>query len=278
MVARVVAQQLEKKFNQTFIVENRPGGNGAIAAQQVIASAPDGHTLLVGTSGALTVNPITSKSMPYKVQDLTPIVGLAGYPYQLVVPSELPAKDVKELIGYIKQNPGKVFFSSSGNGSVNHLAGEWFRSITKTDIVHVAYKGDAPAISDLISGRVQMGFNTVTTSTPHVRSGKLRSLGVTSEQRTELAPGVPTLVEQGYAGFVVEPWNGLLGPANMPKDLVKRINDAVVEILKRPDIQAKIFETGQYVILESPEQFAQRITDQTARWKKIADEAGYQPE
>src|SRR5690606_2901758 len=126
-------------------------------------------------------------------------------------------------------NPGKVFFSSSGNGSVNHLGGEWFRSITKTDIVHVGYKGDAPAISDLISGRVQMGFNTVTTSMPHVRNGKLRSLGVTSAQRTELAPGVPTLVEQGYPGFVVEPWNGLLGPANMPKDLVQRINDAVVE-------------------------------------------------
>lgn len=278
MVARVVAQQLEKKFNQPFIVENRPGGNGAIAAQQVIASPPDGHTLLVGTSGALTVNPIMTKNMPYNVKDLTPIVALAGYPYLLVVPPQLPVNDVKGLVDYIKKNPGKVFFSSSGNGSVNHLAGEWFRSLTKTDIMHVAYKGDAPAITDLMAGRVQMGFNTTTTSGPHVRSGKLRPLGVTSEKRTNLAPGVPTLVEQGYPEFIVEPWNGLLGPANMPKDLVKRINDAVVEILKRPEVEAKVSDTGQYVILENPEQFAQRLKQQSAHWKKIADEAGVQPE
>jgi tripartite-type tricarboxylate transporter receptor subunit TctC len=278
MVARVVAQQLQEKFKQPFVVDNRPGANGALAAQQVISSPPDGYTLLVGTSGALTVNPVTSRSMPYSVKDLTPIVPLAGYPYMLVVTPTLPVTDVRGLVDYIKKNPGKVSFSSSGNGSVNHLAGEWFRTLTKTDIVHVPYKGDAPSITDLISGRVQMGFNTITTSGPHVRSGKLRAIAVTSEKPTSLAPGVPTMIEQGYSDFVVEPWNGLLGPANMPKELVKRINEAVVEILKRPEIQKKVFETGQYVITESPDQFKKRIEQQTAHWRKIAQESNVQPE
>lgn len=278
MVARVVAQRLQEKFKQPFIVDNRPGANGAIAAQQVISSSPDGYTLLVGTSGALTVNPVTSKSMPYSVKDLTPIVPLAGYPYLLVVPPTLPVTGVRGLVDYIKKNPGKVSFSSSGNGSVNHLAGEWFRTLTKTDILHVAYKGDAPSIADLMSGQVQMGFNTTTTSGPHVRSGKLRALAVTSGKRTSLAPGVPTMVEQGYPGFVVEPWNGLLGPANMPQELVKRINDAVLEILNRADVQAKVADTGQYVITESPAQFKQRIEEQTAHWRKVARDSHVEPE
>jgi tripartite-type tricarboxylate transporter receptor subunit TctC len=279
LVARIIAQQLTEKFKQPFIVENRPGGNGAVAAQIVISSPPDGYTLLVGTSGALTVNPATSKSMSYHpLKDLTPICLVAGYPYALVVPTDLPVTDVRGLVGYVKKNPGKISFSSSGAGSVNHLAGEWFRSLTNTDIVHVAYKGDAPALTDLIAGRVQMGFNTTTTSMPQVRTGKLRALAVTSEKRTTLAPDVPTMAEQGYPGFVVEPWNGLLGPANMPKELVKRINDAIAEILRRPAIQAKVTEAGQYVIIENPETFKRRMEQQTERWKKIALDAGVQPE
>jgi len=216
--------------------------------------------------------------MPYNVKDLTPVALLAGYPYLLVVPPALPVTDVRGLVDYIKQNPNSVSFSSAGTGSVNHLAGEWFRTLTKTDITHVPYKGDAPAITDLVTGRIQMGFNTVTTAGPHAHSGKLRALAVTSQNRTSLAPGVPTMIEQGYPGFVVEPWNGLLGPADMPKDVVKRISDAVAQILNRPEVQAKVAETGQYTIIESPELFKRRIEQQTEHWRRIAQISNVQPE
>lgn len=279
LVARLIAEQLTDKFKQPFVVENRPGGNGAVATQAVIASPPDGYTLLIGTSGAMTVSPAMLKVMPFNpLKDLTAVSFLAAYPYALVVPATLPVTDVRGLVEYIRKNPRTVSFSSAGTGSVNHLAGEWFNSIIKLDIIHVPYKGDAPALTDLIAGRVQMGFNTLTTSMPQVKAGKLRALAVTSQSQTSLAPGLPTMVELGYSGFVVEPWNGVFGPANMPADLTLRINQAVNEILARPAVQAKIAETGQYSVIESPESMRRRMEQQTARWREIARAANVQPE
>lgn len=278
-VARVVAEHLSAKFKQPFVVENRSGGNGAIAAQAVISSPPDGYTLLVGTSGALTVSPNLLKSMPYSPsRDLTPIAALAGYPYALVVPTSLPVNDVASLVEYVKKNPGKISFSSSGNGSVNHLAGEWFRDLAKIDIAHVPYKGDAPAITDLIAGNVQMGFNTLTTSMAHVESGKLRALAVTSEKPTHLAPSLKPMTEQGYPNFVVEPWNGILGPANMPKALVEQINAAVNEVLAKKEVQERIEQTKQYVIRDTPAQMRQRMENQTAQWAAVVRAANIKVE
>lgn len=278
-VARVVAEELSKKLGQPFVVENRAGGNGAIAAQTVIASPADGYTLLVGTSGALTVNPVMFKSMPYSPQkDLAPVAMLAAYPYALVVPVSLPVNDVKSLVEYVKKNPGKVSFSSAGPGSVNHLAGEWFKDIAKVDIVHVPYKGDAPALTDLIAGRVEMGFNTLTTSIPQVKGGKLKALAVTSPKPTSLAPGLTTMVDLGYRDFVVEPWNGLFGPANLPADVANRLNQAVNEVLAQPRVQAQIAETGQYVLMDSPAGIRKRMETQTERWREIARAAKLQPE
>jgi tripartite-type tricarboxylate transporter receptor subunit TctC len=279
LVARVIAQRISQQTGQTIVVENRAGANGTLATKEVMAAAADGYTLLVGTSGALTVSPSLIKQMPYEpLRDLTPIAPLAGYPYLLVVSADLPASDVKELVGYAKANPDKASFSSSGIGSVNHLAGEWFSTLTKVKMTHVPYKGDAPALSDLMTGRLLFGFNTVTTSIAQVKAGKLRALAVSSEKRTELAPGIPTMVELGYPGFVVEPWNGILGPAKMPRDLVVRINSLVREALADPAIQMRIHETGQYALSESSDDMRKRMEQQTARWREIAKVANVQPE
>lgn len=279
LVARLIAQRLTQQTGQAFVVENRPGANGALAAREVIGSAPDGYTLLVGTSGALTVSPSLLKQMSYEpLRDLTPVAMLAGYPYVLVVQPTAPINDVRELVAYAKANPDKGAFSSAGIGSVNHLAGEWFSTITKLNLSHVPYKGDSPALSDLMTGRLLFGFNTVTTSMPQVKAGKLRAIAVTSEKRTDLAPGIPTMIEQGYPGFVVEPWNGVLGPAKMPKDVVDRINSVVAAALVDPTVKTKIMETGQYPIVETPEDMRKLIEQQTARWRDIARAANVQPE
>jgi tripartite-type tricarboxylate transporter receptor subunit TctC len=278
-VARVVATELTEKFKQPFIVDNRPGGNGAIAAQAVIGGAPDGYTLLVGTSGALTVSPSILKNMPYQpLKDLTAVSMLAGFPYALVVPTELPVHDLKSLVDYVRANPGKVSYSSAGIGSVNHLAGEWFKSLAGIDISHVPYKGDAPALVDLVAGRVQMGFNTPTTAMPQVRAGKLRAIAATSEAPTNLIPGLPAMAQNGFPGFVVEPWNGILGPAGMPKDAVQKLNRAVNEILARPDVQAKVQATGQYVLLGDEDALRKRMERETAKWREVARLANVQPE
>ena len=279
LVARLIAQRLTQQTGQAFVVENRPGANGALAAREVIGSAPDGYTLLVGTSGALTVSPSLLKQMSYEpLRDLTPVAMLAGYPYVLVVQPTAPINDVRELVAYAKANPDKGAFSSAGIGSVNHLAGEWFSTLTKLNLSHVPYKGDSPALSDLMTGRLLFGFNTVTTSMPQVKAGKLRAIAVTSEKRTDLAPGIPTMIEQGYPGFVVEPWNGVLGPAKMPKDVVDRINSVVAAALVDPTVKTKIMETGQYPIVETPEDMRKMIEQQTARWREIARAANVQPE
>jgi tripartite-type tricarboxylate transporter receptor subunit TctC len=279
LVARVIAQRLTQQTGQPFVVENRPGANGTVATREVIGAAPDGYTLLIGTSGALTVSPSLLKQMPYDpLKDLTSVALLAGYPYLMVVPPTAPINDVRELVAYAKANPEKGSFSSAGIGSVNHLAGEWFSTITKLNLTHVPYKGDSPAISDLMTGRLLFGFNTVTTAMPQVKGGKLRAIAVTSEKRTDLAPGIPTMIELGYPGFVVEPWNGILGPARMPKELTDRINSVVNGVLGDPAVKTRIMETGQYAIIESPEEMRKRIEQQTSRWREIARAANVQPE
>ncbi len=279
LVARVIAQRLSQQTGQPFVVENRPGANGAVGTKEVIGSPADGYTLLIGTSGALTVSPSLLKQMPYEpLRDLTPVAMLAGYPYVMVVDPAAPIKDVRELVAYAKANPDKGSFSSAGTGSVNHLAGEWFASVAKLNLTHVPYKGDAPALADLMTGRLLFGFNTITTSMPQVRAGKLRAIAVTSEKRTDLAPGIPTLIEQGYPGFVVEPWNGLFGPAKMPKEVVDRINSVLGTVLADPAVKAKILETGQYAIVETPDEMRKRMEQQTARWREIARAAKVQPE
>jgi tripartite-type tricarboxylate transporter receptor subunit TctC len=278
-VARVVAQRITQLTGQSVVVENRPGANGAVATREVIGAPPDGYTLLVGTSGALTVSPSLLKQMPYEpLRDLTPVAMLAGYPYLMVVPPNSTLNDVKDLVAFAKANPDRASYSSAGVGSVNHLAGEWFANIVKVSMTHVPYKGDSPALADLMTGRLLFGFNTVTTAGPQVKAGKLRALGVTSEKRTELAPGIPTLIELGYPGFVVEPWNGILGTSKMPREVIDLIKAFVKDVRLDPAVKTRILETGQYPIVETSDEMRRRIEQQTARWREIARAANVQPE
>jgi tripartite-type tricarboxylate transporter receptor subunit TctC len=280
IAVRILAEKLGERFKQAFVVENRTGANGAIAAQAMIAAAADGYTLLFGTSGALTISPLVQKNMGYQpLKDLAPIGLVAGYPYILVVSPDLPVNDVKSLVEYTKSHPRTVSFASSGIGSYNHFAGEWLKSLTGADIVHVPYKGDAPALADLVSGRVQMGFNTVSTAMPQVKVGKLKALAVTSAKPTNLAPGLPTMIELGYKDFVVEPWNGLFGPAALPKEIIDTLNKALSEILSDPAVQAKMTDSAQsYVLISTPEGLRRKMEEQSEHWRRVADSAGVRPE
>lgn len=276
-VARIVAERMAVRLKQPFIVENRPGGNGALAAQTVLGSAPDGYTLLVGTSGALTVSPALMKTMSYEPRALSPVGLLAGYPYALVVHPSLPVNDVQGLVDYLRKTP-KSTFASAGPGSVNHLAGELFASLAKVELIHVPFKGDAPSLVDLMGGRVLMGFNTLATAMPQVKAGKLKALAVTSESVTPLAPGLQPMTTQGYPGFVVEPWNGLFGPSGLPQPIASKLNLALREVLSEPDVQARIAETGQYPLIDTPEGVRVRMREQSARWVQVVREANIQPE
>ena len=279
LAARILAEQLSQKLGQPFIVENRAGANGTMATQFVMASPPDGHTLLISTSGALTVQPAMIKSMPYSpLNDLAPVSMLAGFPYFLTVHPSVPVNDVKSLVAYLKSRPGQISYSSAGPGTVNHMAGEWFKELTKVDIVHVPYKGDASAVVDLIAGHVQMGFTTLTTSMPHVKTGRLKALALTSPRPTELAAGFTPMVDLGFPDFIVEPWNGVFGPAKLPPAVTQKLNEAINQVLSDPKVQARIAETGQYVIIESPAVIRARIVTQTERWRQVARLANLQPE
>lgn len=270
VVARMLAEQLTVKFGQTFLIDNRAGANGGVAAQQTKAAAPDGYTLMIGSSGTLSITPGLRLSMPYDVaRDFTPIALVASYPYFLVVPTQSPATDVKDLIRRAKATTEPLSFASAGAGSVNHLAGEWFKSAAGFEATHVPYKGDSAAMTDLMAGRVDFAFISGAAATPQVKAGKLRALAVASETPGKGGPGVPTMIEAGVPGFSAEPWNGLMGPAGMPPEVVAKLNAAVNEIMQRPDIKVRLLALEQYPMTGTPAAFASHIATQTKRWGEI---------
>jgi tripartite-type tricarboxylate transporter receptor subunit TctC len=270
VVGRILAEQLGRRFNQRFIVENRVGANAGLAAQQVKGAAPDGYTLMLGSSGTLSIAPNLNDRLPYDVaRDFTPIGLVASYPYFLVVPTASPISDVKDLVRRAKAEPGKLSFASAGNGSVNHLAGEWFKAAGGFDAVHVPYKGDSAALSDLVAQRVDFAFISGVVATPQVKGGKLRALAVASMTPGRGGPGVPTMVDAGIPDFAAEPWNGVMGPAGMHPDLVRKLNEAINEAMQRPEVTEKLLPMGQYAFSGTPQAFRDQIARQTARWAEI---------
>ncbi len=276
-VTRVVAERLAVHLKQPVTVENRPGGNGALGAQAVLNSAPDGYTLLVGTSGALTVSPSLLKSMSYKPADLEPVGILSGYPYALVVPSDSPVNDLAGLLDYLKKNPKRTF-SSGGPGSVNHLAGEWFANLAGVELVHVPYKGDAAALVDLMAGRLDLSFYSMSMAMPQVKAGKLKAIAVTSAGATDLAPGLEALAKTGFPAFVVEPWIGVYAPNGTPRAVTTRLNDALKIVLSEPGVRTRIAEMGQYTLIDTPDGVRDRMTRETRAWAEVIRSAGIQPE
>jgi tripartite-type tricarboxylate transporter receptor subunit TctC len=275
LMSRAVAEKLSQRFGQQFVVDNRPGAGGNIGAEVVSKAAPDGYTLMIGHVGTHAINATLYPKIAFDpVRDFTPITLIATLPLALVVHPSVPAKDVKELIAYAKAKPGQLNFASAGNGGPTHLTGELLKTSAGIDIVHVPYKGNAAALTDLIAGRVQMMFSNMLTSMPHVRAGKLRAIGISSAKRTPQAPELPTVAESGLPGFAAVPWYGVLGPAGLPRPMITRLNSEIARAIALPDMQERFVLQGIDLQSSTPEQFSALIKSEIVKWRKVVREAG----
>ena len=278
IVARITANKLSESLGQQFVVDNRAGAGGNIALEVVARSTPDGYTLLVGANGTNAINPSLYKNMPVDPgRDLAPISMVASSAMILVVHPSLPASNVKELIALARAKPGAVTCASSGSGSTAHLSGELFKSMARIDLLHVPYKGAAPALTDLVGGQVQSMITGVSSTLPYVKAGRLKALGVSSEKRQPLLPDVPSIAEQ-LPGYEVNTWYGVFAPAGAPRPLVDKLNRTLVQIFGTPDAQARLAAVGADAHTNTPDQFAQAIARERAKWAKIVKESGARAE
>jgi tripartite-type tricarboxylate transporter receptor subunit TctC len=276
--ARVLAQKLTESFGQSVIVENRGGAGGTIAADAIAKAAPDGYSLLMGF-GSLAVAPSVYAKLPFDVlKDFTAVSLACRIQNVLVVPASLPAKNVKELIALAKAHPGKMNYASSGTGATPHLSAEMFKALAKVDITHIPYKGDTPAFVDLLAGQVDMMITVVQSTLVHIEAGKLRPLAVTGVKRTASLPRVPTMQEAGLAGYELTSWFGVMAPANMPAGVLERLNGAIVRVIAQKDVQDKFVAGGSEPEASTPEQFAQLIRDDVAKFARVVKAAGIVPQ
>jgi tripartite-type tricarboxylate transporter receptor subunit TctC len=274
-IGRAIAQRLTEAWGQSVIVENKPGAGGNIGADYVAKSPPDGYTVVMGALSTHAVNPSLYPKMPYDaLRDFAPITLVAVTPNVLVVNPSLPVKSVNELAAYAKANPGKLSFGSGSNGSAGHLAGELFKAETGTDIVHVPYKGGAPAMQALLAGDTQLMFDNLANSMPQVKAGKLKALAVTTGRRSSLVPDLPTMTEAGLAGFDISTWFGLLAPAGTPREIIMKWNEDVVRILKSPDMKERLATQGAEAAPDTPAEFAAFIARELERYQKIVRISG----
>ena len=275
ITGRAIAQKLSEAWGQNVVVDNRPGAGGNIGADLVAKSPPDGYTVVMGALSTHAVNPSLYPAMPYDaVKDFAPITLVAVTPNVLVVNPALPVKSVQELIAYAKANPNKLSFGSGSNGSAGHLAGELFKVETGTDLVHIPYKGAAPAMQALLAGDTQLMFDNLASAMPQVKAGKLRALAVTTARRSRLVPELPTMAEAGVPGFDIATWFGLLAPAGTPKDVVAKWNADVVKILDSPEMREKLTAQGAEPAPTSPAQFAAFIAAELPKYARIVKASG----
>lgn len=269
ILARALSQKLGEKIGQTVVVENRPGAGGTIGADLASKAAPDGYTLLLATSSTHSIGPAINPKITYNAEtDFTPIAYVASSPNIVVVPNTLPVKTMREFIDYARKNPGKLNYASSGNGTIVHLTTEYFKAQSDTFILHIPYRGTALAIPDLVSGKVDVLFDSYVTGMPHVKDGKLRALAVTSAKRSALAPDLPTVAET-LPGFDSITWFGLYGPKGMPQDLAAKVNQAVNAALADADVKERFARLGAEPAGGAPQAFAEMVKADNAKWKKI---------
>lgn len=269
ILARALSQKLGEKIGQTVVVENRPGAGGTIGADAASKSAPDGYTLLLATSSTHSIGPAINPRIPYNAEtDFTPIAYVASSPNVVLVPNTSPAKAMGEFIDHARKNPGRLNYASSGNGTIIHLTSEYFKAQSGTFILHIPYRGTALAMPDLISGKIDVLFDSFVTGMPHVKDGKLRALAVTSLKRTALAPDLPAVAET-LPGFESVTWFGVYGPKGMPPDLVGKVNQAVNAALADTDVKDRFARLGAEPTGGTPQAFAAMVKTDTAKWKKI---------
>ena len=272
ILARALSQKLGEKLGQTVIVDNRPGAGGTIGADAASKAAADGYTLLLATSSTHSIGPAINPRIPYNAEtDFTPIAFVAISPNVVLVPNSSPAKTMRQLIDYVKKNPGRLNYASSGNGTIVHLTTENFKSQSDTYILHIPYRGTALAIPDLISGKLDVMFDSFVTGMPHVRDGKLRALAVTSLKRTALAPDLPAVAET-LPGFESVTWFGVYGPKGLPAELVAKVNQGVNAALADSDVKDRFTRLGAEPVGGTAAAFASMVRTDTAKWKKIISE------
>jgi tripartite-type tricarboxylate transporter receptor subunit TctC len=279
IASRATAYELSKVLGQPVAVENRPGAGGNLGASEAAHSAPDGYTLLMTTSGIQAINPALYAKMSYEPnKDLVPVAPLVALNNVLVVHPSVPVKTVQDVIALAKREPGKLTYASSGSGTSIHMSGAMFTQLTGTDILHIPYKGSAPAVTDLMSGQVNMMFDNIPSSLPHIRSGKLRAIATTGAKRDPALPDLPTIGESGVAGYESGVWFGLAAPAGTPKEIVARLNAAAVQGAKSPEFQKRMKDLGYNIIVGSPEDMASMIQAELARWTPIVKASGAKAE
>jgi tripartite-type tricarboxylate transporter receptor subunit TctC len=270
IVARLVGQELAKTLGQSVVVDNRSGAGGSIGTDAVAKAAPDGYTLLMGSASSLAANRALYSKLPYDPEkDFSAISLVALQPNVLLVHPSVPAKTVAELIAYAKANPGELNYASAGAGTSQHLAAELFRSKTGVDIVHVPYRGGAPALIDLMAGQVQLMFETIPTAIQPVQSGQLRALAVTTVKRSSMLPDLPTIEEAGVAGYVARGWVGLVAPAGTPAPIIEKLGRATQVIVRKPEITRRLTELGLEVAASSPAEFGDFIRTEVAAFKEV---------
>jgi tripartite-type tricarboxylate transporter receptor subunit TctC len=278
IIARAISVKLGERLSQQFVVDNRPGAGQMIGIELAAKSPADGYTILMAAS-TLAINPVMYKQVPYDpVRDFAPITQAATLPNVLAVHPSLPVKSVAELVAYAKENPGKLNFASAGIGTSPQMSIELLKSMTGIDMVHIPYKGTAPGVVDLLAGQVLVMAPNVLTALPHIKSGKLRALAVTSAKRSEALPEVPTVAEAGVPGYDSTQWYGVLAPSGTPREIVARLHDAIVRALRDPEVGKRLAADGAEAVGSSPEEFAAFIKSESEKWAKVAAAAGIKAE
>ena len=276
VVARLLSAPLAEELGKPVIIENRPGAGGNIGAAVAARSAADGYTIAFAYSGTHSINRHLYKEMPFEEKDFTPVIFISSVPQLMAINANLPFKSVQEVIAAAKANPGKLTYGSSGNGAINHLAGQLFADMSGIQLQHIPYKGGAAAASALLAGEIDMVLGEPSVLLPHVASGKLRALAVTSDKRSASIPDLPTIAEAGVPGYAVTSWNGILAPANTPPQAIQRLNAAFNKIISNPDMRARLLKMGYDPVGGPPELFSKHIEAETLKWGPIIKKSGLQ--
>jgi tripartite-type tricarboxylate transporter receptor subunit TctC len=275
ILARIVGEFMRTDLGQPVVVDNRAGAGGNIGGQLVARAKPDGYTIFMGTVGTHAINQSLYKKLPFDpIKDFAPLTRVAMVPNLLVAHPSRPYKTVQELIAHAKANPNKVTFASSGNGTSIHLSGELFKSLAKVDMLHVPYKGSAPAVNDLLGGQVDIMFDNMPSALPHAKAGKLRALAVTTARRSPELPDVPTVAEAGVPGYEATSWFGLFAPAGTPAPVISQLTASIAKALNDPDVKKRIAEQGGEPHPESPQEFAAFIQKESAKWAQVVKASG----
>ena len=279
ITARLIAPRLSDALRVAVVVDNRAGAGGVLGADLVAKAQPDGYTVLMGSPGPLTVNPVMISQLPYQPKrDFAAVTLIAMVPLILQVNPSIPAKSIQELIALATAAPGKLNYASAGVGSVPHLAGELFKLIAKVDVTHIPYKGSSPAITDLLGGQVSMFFDNMASAVPYVKAGRLRALAITTPKRSAVLPDLPTMIEAGVPAYEAYSWNGVVVPVATPKVAVERLAKEISAVLAHPEIREKMNALGAEIVASSPAAFAAFIDKETQKWGQVVRAANIKPE